>query len=165
MITGTFTNVDEVQSYRPWALVVAHNGRATTCPGRNELQLWDLDLFPRIRTNLLDLRNKDIQHRIKRLQLGNLCRLLYETKKNVICRHDRVVDDLDMQHDGNIYHFVDELRKHHPLLIGDCGNLSGMITETLPVPSILYTALGWRCTPVGGPTGCERSPLSTSRPP
>ena len=52
--------------------VVARNGRATTWPREYELPLWDLDHIPRLRTNLLDLRNKDIEHLINVLQLGNL---------------------------------------------------------------------------------------------
>ena len=52
--------------------VVARNGRATTWSGEYELQLWDLDCIPRLRKNLPDLHNKDIEHLINELQLGNL---------------------------------------------------------------------------------------------
>ena len=52
--------------------VVARNGRATTWSGEYELQLWDLDRIPRLRKNLPDLYNKDIEHLINELQLGNL---------------------------------------------------------------------------------------------
>ena len=45
----------------------------------------NLSSLPRLRTNLLDLHNKHIEHRINRLQLGNHCGLLHETKGNVLC--------------------------------------------------------------------------------
>ena len=62
---------------------------------RNELQLWNLDYFPRLRTNLLDLRNKDNEHLINVLQLRNLSGLLHWTKGN--SRRD-----LDMHNNGHV---------------------------------------------------------------
>ena len=72
-------------SHRPWVLVVAQNGQATIWLEEYELQTVGSRLYPTLRTNPLDLHNKDIEHHINRLQLGNHCGLLHETKGNVLC--------------------------------------------------------------------------------
>ena len=65
--------------------VVARNGRATTCQRENEQQLWDRDHLPRLRTNLLELRNKDIEHLINVAAAGESLWSADETKGNVLC--------------------------------------------------------------------------------
>ena len=135
MITGTFTIVDELQSYRHGHLSLHIAGeqqlvqekRAATVGSRQSPTTSHESAGPAQqghRTHRQCTATGESQWSAERDQ-GNLQ-----------LRHDREIDDLSLQHNGNIHHFVDELRKHHPLLIGNCGNLSGMITETLPVPSI-----------------------------
>ena len=71
VITRTFTTVDELQGYRPRSPVVGHNEHATTVQEKRAAIVGSR-LFPTTSHNLLDLRNKDIEHLINRLQLGNL---------------------------------------------------------------------------------------------
>ena len=89
------------EGHRPWASVVAHNGRATTGPGEIELQLWDLDRLPRLRTNLLDLHNRTSNTVSIDCNWGITVSAARDQGKRHL-RHDRVVDDFDMHNNGHV---------------------------------------------------------------
>ena len=85
MITRTFTTVDDLHESSTMGTCCCTKRASNNLARRIRTATVGSRPYPTLRTNPLDLHNKDIEHRINRPQLGNHCGLLHETKGNVLC--------------------------------------------------------------------------------
>ena len=103
MIAGTFTTVDELR--RPWASQRTSNNFA------RRIRAATVGSRPSPTTSHESAGTARQGHRTP-----DQCTATGESQwqgvqRNLQLRHDRDVDDLSLQHNGNIHHSVDELKR------------------------------------------------------